>query len=238
MLRPKSMERVLLVGSKERLEEVLETIRELRVLHLEEFTGTEKGKPLEGSEEISEKLISLRSVLSRLSEEIRQVYSELNPIQKITEEEIEKKEKEILNIISRLQSLLEERDKTKSTLNDKKSEINLLRILESLDIRLDVFHEYETIDYKVGVTQTELNEEMLKSELNSDEFEIFTGFHDGKNILAIFYRKELSKSVERLLDRFGFSELEEIYKWAPFRDNELVRDGITRDKRECIQIRS
>ncbi|RLF96260.1 hypothetical protein DRN52_02670, partial [Thermococci archaeon] len=157
MLRPKSMERVLLVGSKERLEEVLETIRELRVLHLEEFTGTEKGKPLEGSEEISEKLISLRSVLSRLSEEIRQVYSELNPIHKITEEEIEKKEKEILNIISRLQSLLEERDKTKSTLNDKKSEINLLRILESLDIRLDVFHEYETIDYKVGVTQTELN---------------------------------------------------------------------------------
>ena len=212
MLRPKSMERVLLVGSKERLEEVLETIRELRVLHLEEFTGTEKGKPLEGSEEISEKLISLRSVLSRLSEEIRQVYSELNPIHKITEEEIEKKEKEILNIISRLQSLLEERDKTKSTLNDKKSEINLLRILESLDIRLDVFHEYETIDYKVGVTQTELNKEMLKSELNSDEFEIFTGFHDGKNILAIFYRKELSKSVERLLDRFGFSELEEIYK--------------------------
>src|SRR3990170_15651 len=73
MLRPEPMTRVLVVGPKDQLERVIETLYELRLVHLVDHHGEDGvisiGKPLPRASEISENLVKLRSIASILKVE-------------------------------------------------------------------------------------------------------------------------------------------------------------------------
>src|SRR3989442_12255068 len=66
MLRPEPMSRVLVVGPKDQLEPVIETLHRLRLVHLVDHRGEDEaitiGRPLPKASEISDQLVKLRSI--------------------------------------------------------------------------------------------------------------------------------------------------------------------------------
>src|SRR3989442_1553452 len=70
MLRPEPMSRVLVVGPKDQLEPVIETLHRLRLVHLVDHRGEDEaitmGRPLPKASEISDQLEKPRSIASIL----------------------------------------------------------------------------------------------------------------------------------------------------------------------------
>src|SRR3990170_8174702 len=70
MLRPEAMNRVLVVGPRDQLEPVIESLHRLRLVHLDDHRGEDDvfsiGKPLSRAAEVSENLIRLRSIANLL----------------------------------------------------------------------------------------------------------------------------------------------------------------------------
>src|SRR4030042_7084815 len=66
MLRPVKMSRVVVAGSKDVISPVVEKLHELRLLHIVNYNGSQKGfemgKPIGKAKDYSENLIKLRSV--------------------------------------------------------------------------------------------------------------------------------------------------------------------------------
>ncbi|MDY7081537.1 MAG: hypothetical protein SXQ77_03815 [Halobacteria archaeon] len=66
MLRPKQMSKVSVAGSKNVLDDVIETLHDLNIVHVSDYDGSwegfDNGNPMEGSEEASEKLVQIRSI--------------------------------------------------------------------------------------------------------------------------------------------------------------------------------
>mgnify|MGYP007117108414 FL=1 len=64
MLRPEQMSRVSVTGSKRVMDEVIETIHELRLFDVTDYDGEwegfQPGDPVEGAENASEKLVTVR----------------------------------------------------------------------------------------------------------------------------------------------------------------------------------
>ena len=71
MLKPKEMERILVVGPKGRMEETVETLHDLKLIHIVDFQEPDEevklGKPLEKATEISRNLVKLRSISTQRS---------------------------------------------------------------------------------------------------------------------------------------------------------------------------
>ncbi len=89
MLLPDPMSKVLLVGTKDRLEETIELIYSLEAVHLIDFSPEEEGfvlgSPLPGANEASQKLIKLRSAEKDLDIEPRKVKDKIS-VKKIESE--------------------------------------------------------------------------------------------------------------------------------------------------------
>ena len=70
MLRPERMSKVSVTGSRRVLEPVIETIHELHLVHLSDYDGSwpgfDNGTPMEGADEASEKLVTVRALESTL----------------------------------------------------------------------------------------------------------------------------------------------------------------------------
>ena len=70
MLRPERMSKVSVTGSKAVMEEVVETVHDLNLLHVTEYDGSwegfEPGDPAAGAEESSERLVTVRALESIL----------------------------------------------------------------------------------------------------------------------------------------------------------------------------
>ena len=73
MLRPKKMSRVSVAGSKAVLEDVVEELHDLNLVHVNDYDGSwegfENGSPLEGGDEVSGKLVQARAVMNTLGVE-------------------------------------------------------------------------------------------------------------------------------------------------------------------------
>ncbi len=71
MLRPERMSKVSVTGSKGVMPTVIETIHELELVHLSDYDGSwegfENGNPIEGAEDASEKLVTVRALESTLN---------------------------------------------------------------------------------------------------------------------------------------------------------------------------
>ena len=70
MLRPEQMSKVSVTGSKKVMDDVVETVHDLNLLHVTEYDGSwdgfAQGNPTEGAESASEKLVTIRSIESIL----------------------------------------------------------------------------------------------------------------------------------------------------------------------------
>ncbi|XVH30313.1 V-type ATP synthase subunit I [Haloferacaceae archaeon DSL9] len=181
MLRPEQMSKVSVTGSKRVLDDVVETVYGLRLLHLNDYDDTwegfEPGTSMEGADEVSEKLVTVRSLESILDVDEK----DAGPTRIIEDDELDAQLAEVRTTINELD---DRRTDLQAQLREIDEELQEVRPFADLGIDLDLLSGYDTIDVAVGRGKREEIDAQLAA---ADDIGAYEIFGDGRTI-AIFAR--------------------------------------------------
>jgi V/A-type H+-transporting ATPase subunit I len=172
MLRPERMSKVSVTGSKRVLDDVIEAIHELDLVHLSDYDGGiegfENGDPLAGADDASEKLVTVRSLQSILgvSED------DAGSTRIVTEEAIEE---EIEDIRVEVNELDDRRDEVEDDLRAVEEDIDAVEPFVDLGIDLDLLDGYDTLQVAVGEGDEDAVETALREAESIRAFDVFSG---------------------------------------------------------------
>ena len=177
------MSRVSVAGSRRVREEVIETVHDLHLLHLSGYDGSwegfEPGDPIEGADDSSQQLVTIRSLQS-----ILEVDSEDAGPARIVDPEESKRELEAVR--TRVNDLDDRRDDLEDDLQEIDERLGTMETLASLGIDLDLLGGYETIDTRVGEGDAEAVSRALEDSEDVTSYQVFSGEND--RIVAAFAR--------------------------------------------------
>ena len=173
MLRPDRMSKVSITGSKAVLQPVIETVYDLNLVHLSDYDGSwdgfENGTPLEHSESVSEKLVTVRSIESKLG--IDAETPGVSP-DEFGAEDLEAR-------LDDIQADVNELDAHRETLRTKRRElsdqIESLEPFADVGIDLDLLYGYDTLSVVAGYANASAVEEALEAADGLAAFEVFAG---------------------------------------------------------------
>ncbi|NHN46713.1 V-type ATP synthase subunit I [Halostella sp. JP-L12] len=172
MLRPEQMSKVSVTGSKAVMDDVIEAAHDLHLLHLSDYDGSwegfENGDPIEGAEEASEKLVTVRSLESILDVD----EDDAGPSRIVTDEAIESELEEVRQEANELDDRLDEID---DDLRSVEEEIDSIEPFADLGIDLDLLSGYDTLQVAVGEGDEDEIAAALAASDEVDEYETFSG---------------------------------------------------------------
>ena len=146
MLRPERMSRVSVTGSRDVMPAVIEALHDLHLVHLEEYgggwDGFEPGDPLEGAEEASERLVTVRSIESILDVEA----DGATPARVVADEY----EAELADIRERVNELDDRRSELRDELRAVREARSAAEPLVDLGLDLDLLSGYDSLEVRVG----------------------------------------------------------------------------------------
>ncbi|WP_255193532.1 V-type ATP synthase subunit I [Natronobeatus ordinarius] len=170
MLRPERMSKVSVTGSKGVMPTVIETIHELNLVHLSDYDGTwegfDNGNPIEGADEVSEKLVTVRALESTL---------DLDPDDAVPGRLEDDWEARLEGIRTRVNELDDERSEIREQLRQVDEEIDRVAPFAELAIDLDLLSGYDSVEVLVGEGSLSAVEDALESEAAIRAYETFTG---------------------------------------------------------------
>ncbi len=170
MLRPDRMSKVSVTGAKSVMPSVIETLHELTLVHLSEYDGSwpgfDNGAPLEGAEDASEKLVTVRSIKDALEIEGEQV----DGIEDLTEAELETRLREVQSTVNNLD---DQRNDLQDQIRSIDEQIETLEPFATLGIDLDLLWGYDRIDVVVGEGNHDEITQALREAEAIDAFETF-----------------------------------------------------------------
>ncbi|QLH80519.1 V-type ATP synthase subunit I [Halosimplex pelagicum] len=147
MFRPKRMSKVSVTGSKAVMDDVIETVHDLHLVHFNDYDGRwegfDNGNPMEGGDEASEKLVTVRSLKSILGVEPE----DAGPSRIVTDETLET---ELEEVRTEANELDDERTETESELREVEEEIGAMDPFATLGIDLDLLWGYDSLSVAVG----------------------------------------------------------------------------------------
>ncbi|MFY4813941.1 V-type ATP synthase subunit I [Haloarcula sp. AONF1] len=199
MLRPEKMCRVSVTGSKRAMEQTIEAVHDLDMLHVTEYDGSwdgfEPGNSLTGTNEVSDKLVTVRSLQSILdvSEE------DAGPTRVVTDEAIEEQLDEVRTAVNELD---DRRDEVRDELRAVEDQINTMAPFVALGIDLDLLRGYDSLSVVVGEGDSDEIEAVL-ADSDIETFELFT--EDG--VVAVFAQAD-EDALQDALVGATFSRLE------------------------------
>ncbi|MFC7228162.1 V-type ATP synthase subunit I [Salinirubellus salinus] len=183
MLRPERMSRVSVTGSKGVMDEVVETVHDLRLLHMTEYDGAwegfDPGNPTEGADQASEKLVTVRSLKSILEVEEASVEERAHP-RVLDDEELER---ELEDVRVRVNELDDRRDDLREELRSVEEELGMVEPFVDLGVDLDLLSGYDSLSVAVGEGDPSAVREALTETPGVEQFELFTG---EKGALGVF----------------------------------------------------
>ena len=195
MPRPVSMTRALVVGPRDRMEETIEALYGLGLLHLvdhhEGHEGIGIGTPLPQASSASEVLVKLRSIAAVLHVE--------EPSKPSAGEAAEDIREKILSLELNISEEDGARKKTQELLADLQRRIDEMAPFARLPLRLEDYRGYESLDVLVGRAPREI----AALETVTASFEAFAG--DGT--LAVFVAKEHGDAMRDFLVQRGFTRI-------------------------------
>ncbi|MFB6100152.1 MAG: V-type ATP synthase subunit I [Candidatus Nanohalobium sp.] len=178
-IRPTRMTRISVTGPKNNLEAVIEELHRLEVMDISQYDGElETGSPGEEAEELSELLVDVRSLLSKLPEveAEKETYS------------IEKMQEKFPEISEKVESLDAEEEEYERELEQIKDNRKFFKRLKGSGLEYRDLQESEALSVWVG----KLDIESFRSEVMTDRFEIF----EGESATAVVYSSDKSRQVE------------------------------------------
>lgn len=177
-IKPAEMTKISVTGPKSRLEETIEEIHELGLLHIDNYDGElETGDPGEEAEELSELLVDIRSVISKLPNgEIEKQEASVEHIQENFED-----------IREKVDNLKAEIEASKRKIKDLEEEKEFYRDLRGSGVKLSGVRSTESLKASV----TDLRIEKFRENVDTDRYDIF----EGKKSSAIVYGKNASREI-------------------------------------------
>jgi V/A-type H+/Na+-transporting ATPase subunit I len=195
VLKPVPMSRVLLVGPRDELEETINKLYDLKLIHIVDHKageeGLELGKPLPSASEASEVLVKLRSVSSILN--VTEKPTVKSPI------DLKEAREEATTLETSISEADTERKKIQSQLSDLSAKISELTPFAELPLTLADYRGYQSLTVLVGKTSKEI------TGLDSITTEYETYYAPG--ILAVFVANQYADKMREYLNQRGFSSL-------------------------------
>jgi len=202
MLRPEEMTRAVVVGSIDSLDSTIESLYELGILHLIDFTEQDEefklGQPLGKASGASQSLLKLRSMIRSLNLE------EHKPSEKVPVKSIETKlEQALVTLDMNASTKAESRQRIQSLIREKESEIRALEPVSAFDIPLELYEGYGSIAALAGVCRTDPSG-ALASRLR--DYDLSVRARKADYAVALFARAEEASEASRVLTEHGFQE--------------------------------
>ena len=146
MLRPERMSMVSVTGAKPVMDDVVETTHDLHLLHLSEYDGSwagfDQGDPVEGADEVSQRLVTVRSLESTLgvdADEVDRGY------------EVDDLDAELERVRERANDLDDRRSALEDELREVEERLSTIDPFVDLGVDFDLLSGYETLVSAVGV---------------------------------------------------------------------------------------
>lgn len=147
MLRPERMSKVSVTGAKGVMPTVIETIHELNLVHLSDYDGSwegfDNGNPIEGADDASEKLVTVRALESTLDLADEETPAPRGTLADNWEQQLEE-------VRTRVNELDDQRTEIREELRQVEDRIDRVSPFAELGIDLDLLSGYETVDILVG----------------------------------------------------------------------------------------
>ncbi len=201
MSRPKEMTRAVIVGHKSILKETIDALHDINLFHIEDFVEDESGfkisKPFKNAEDVSKKLVKIRSIANYLGIESKK------PVVQKTDavlRELDSKLNELDRAISAKTETISQLENELKDMDSQKREI-----LPYLSINLDFeyYRGYESLKVFAGTLKSSLEESQISSITKA--YELY--FDPQSKAVVLFVAKNDADKVYEVLQGLGFKEL-------------------------------
>ena len=157
MLRPKRMSKVSVTGSKPVMDDVIEAVHGLNLVHLSEYDGRwdgfDNGTPLEGGDEASENLVTVRALKSILGV----TEDDAGPSRIVTDD----LEDQLEEVRREANELDDRREAVRNDLTEIEEQVDGMEPFAKLGIDLDLLWGYDSLSVAVGEGDPEAVEAAL-----------------------------------------------------------------------------
>ena len=205
MSLPESMSRIVIVGAKTHIDEVIEAMYDVKAIHLIDHTvdadeGFNIGAPRPYTSKASERLLKVRAMEKGLgiAKNTKSVpVSEDEIKSQISSDSVELAEDEINAALGKRNDL----NQRITGLNATKKNLELL---SKLPVDIDLYSGYRSIFSIVGTVAEDPTDA-----LKGIDCEVFTSFDKKEgNVVAVFAKKADKDAVQSVLSDCGFSEIQ------------------------------
>ncbi|MFP8951705.1 V-type ATP synthase subunit I [Natrialbaceae archaeon A-arb3/5] len=191
MLRPEQMSKVSVAGSKGVMPTVIETIHDLNLVHLSDYDGSwqgfDNGNPIEGADDASEKLVTVRALESTL---------DLSPDDVATGTVDDDWEDRLEEIRTRINELDDQQSSVREQMRQVDEKIDRVAPFAELGIDLDLLSGYEHVDVLVGEGSHAEVDDALAAAEEIRAYDLLTG----GDVVAIVAAPAEGESTDGLID--------------------------------------
>ena len=191
MFRPEQMSKVSVTGSKAVMDDVIEAVHDLHMLHLSEYDGSwegfENGDPIEGADDASSTLVTVRSLENILDVDP----DDAGPAEHLEGDAFDARLEEVRSQANELDDRRSELQDELRTLDER---IDAMEPFAELGIDLDLLKDYDSLAVAVG--EGDADSVRAAVEDHDAPSEVFAD--DG--VVAVFLAAEESELQERLVE--------------------------------------
>ncbi len=186
------MTKISVTGPKHLLQSVIDTLYDLNLLHIEDYEGElETGESFEEGEELSQMLVDVRALLSKLPEveeaEEKEFY--LNELQDSLED-----------VRDQLERVEDREDEIGVRISQINEDIDTLEKFAGIELEYQELEASETLDVYAG----EFDIEAFEQEVDTDRYQVFPA----ESATVLFYHTEKSDEIQSALREIGAREIE------------------------------
>jgi len=201
MSRPKRMTKAVIVGHKSVLKETIDSLHDSNLLHIEDFIEDESGfkisKPFQNAEEVSKKLVKIRSIANYLGiERTTPAVQKTNAVLRELDAKLDKLDREI----SEKTKIINKYETDLKNIEAQKKE--LLPFL-SINLDFDYYRGYENLEVFAGSVKENLEEGLISRVTQA--YELF--FDVNTKTVVLFVAKEDASKVAEVLQALEYKEL-------------------------------
>ncbi|MDR9380653.1 MAG: V-type ATP synthase subunit I [Natronomonas sp.] len=193
------MSRVSVTGSKRVMDETIEAVHELNLVHVTDYDGSwegfSPGDPIEGAEDAAGKLVTVRALESTLGID----EEDAGRTRIIDDDELES---ELEETRTRVNELDDRRSELEAQIREIEEQIDSTRPFAALGIDLDLLSGYDSLTVAVGEGDADEIESSLAASEAVDSYELYTD----DNYVALFVYPDVD--IEDALVGTPFTEYE------------------------------